>query len=206
MELQNAFVVPVDIAAAWALLLDVERVAMCVPGATLESVDGDNMSGSVKVKLGPITMTYRGSAGFVERDDTAYRIVMDAAGKDIRGSSVAKAKVEMTLAEIDSRSTECIVTTDLAISGKPAQFGKGIIADVSARLIDQFAIRLAEEIENPAQARGAEANSGGTEEIEQGEDTIDLLRTIDFGTIKKPAAILIGVLVIFFGIKWRRAG
>src|SRR5215472_3006452 len=105
MQLEHSFRVPAGLDEAWAVLLDVERIAPCMPGATLESVDGDDFTGSVKVKLGPINLTYRGSAKFVEKDDTAKRAVIDARGKDARGNGTAAAVVTAALSETDGTTS-----------------------------------------------------------------------------------------------------
>jgi carbon monoxide dehydrogenase subunit G len=145
MQLRNSFSVPVPVAEAWPILLDVERVATCMPGATLTGASGDTYTGTVKVKLGPITVSYQGQARFVERDATAGRAVIEASGKESRGAGTAKATVVITLHD-ERDQTRVEILTDLAVSGKPAQFGRGVMADVSARLIDRFAAALAEEV------------------------------------------------------------
>src|SRR5437879_11534788 len=113
-----------------------------MPGASLDSVDGDNFTGTVKVKLGPISLTYKGKASFIEKDAAAHRAVIDARGRDARGNGTATAKVTATLTE-DGSSTKVDVTTDLDITGKPAQFGRGVMVDVGNTLIGQFADCLA---------------------------------------------------------------
>ncbi|MGI8528133.1 MAG: SRPBCC family protein, partial [Geodermatophilaceae bacterium] len=138
MQLEHSFTVPVGIAQAWEVLLDIERVAPCMPGAVLDSVDGDAFTGRVKIKLGPVNMTYKGAASFVEKDEPTHRVVLDARGKDARGNGTAAAKVTATLVE-QGTSTEVKVLTDLNITGKPAQFGRGVMVDVGNKLIGQFA-------------------------------------------------------------------
>jgi carbon monoxide dehydrogenase subunit G len=145
MELDHSFTVPVGIDEAWSVLLDIERVAPCMPGAALDTVDGDDFTGSVKVKLGPISLTYKGKAAFVEKDATAHRAVIDARGRDARGNGTAAAKVTATLRE-DAGSTAVDVHTDLNITGKPAQFGRGVMTDVGNKLIGQFSDNLAAEL------------------------------------------------------------
>ncbi len=139
MQLEHSFTVPVGIEKAWAVLLDIETVAPCMPGAILDSVDGDSFTGRVKIKLGPISMTYKGKASFVEKDDATHKAVIDAQGKDARGNGTAAATVTATLVEQDTDSTEVKVLTDLNITGKPAQFGRGVMVDVGNKLIGQFA-------------------------------------------------------------------
>lgn len=142
MQLEHTFTVPVGVEDAWLVLLDIERIAPCMPGAVIDSVDGDNFTGSVKVKLGPIGLTYKGKASFIEKDVTARRAVIDARGRDSRGSGTANAKVTATLREV-AGGTEVVVLTDLDITGKPAQFGRGVMVDVGNKLIGQFADCLA---------------------------------------------------------------
>jgi carbon monoxide dehydrogenase subunit G len=143
MQLEHSFTVPVGVDEAWRVLLDIERVAPCLPGAVLETIDGDEFSGSVKVKLGPIALTYQGKASFVEKDEAAHRATIDARGRDSRGSSTAGAKVTASLTADGESATRVEVVTDLTITGKPAQFGRGVMAEVGNKLIGQFADCLA---------------------------------------------------------------
>lgn len=147
MQLQNTFTVPVPVDVAWRVLLDVESIAPCMPGATVESVADDEVQGRVKVKLGPIAVTYRGTVKFLERDDTSRRVVMSAAAKETRGSGTANATIT-TLLQDRGEHTDVTVETDLNVTGKPAQFGRGVMADVSKNIIQQFADCLALEIQS----------------------------------------------------------
>jgi carbon monoxide dehydrogenase subunit G len=142
MRLEHSFTVPVPVGMAWDVLLDVARVAACMPGATLSGVDGDAFTGSVKVKVGPIALTYQGKGRFVERDEATHRVVMEASGKDVRSAGTAAATVTAVLTEAGDH-TKVEVSTDLNVTGRPAQFGRGMIADVGAKLIGQFADCLA---------------------------------------------------------------
>jgi carbon monoxide dehydrogenase subunit G len=142
MELEHSFSVPVPEERAWEVLLDVERVAPCMPGATLDSVNGDEITGRIKVKVGPIQMTYAGTAKFTERDPAAHVITLEASGKETRGAGTASAKVRSTL-EGAGDQTHVIVHTSLNVTGKPAQFGRGVLTEVGGRLIDIFADNLA---------------------------------------------------------------
>jgi uncharacterized protein len=142
VQLEHSFTVPVEVDEAWRVLLDIERIAPCMPGAALDTVDGDDFTGSVKVRLGPIGLTYKGKASFVEKDEVAHRAVIDAQGKDARGNGTASAKVTATLTP-DGSGTAVAVVTDLNITGKPAQFGRGVMVDVGNKLIGQFADCLA---------------------------------------------------------------
>src|SRR5436305_8921280 len=137
--------VPATVDEAWKALLGVEKVAPCMPGAVLTSVDGDDFTGTVKVKVGPIQVTYKGQARFVEKDEAAHRVVIEASGKEARGSGTASATVTAVLTE-QGNQTRAEVVTDLNITGRPAQFGRGVMADVGAKLIGQFADCLAEEL------------------------------------------------------------
>jgi carbon monoxide dehydrogenase subunit G len=143
MELEHSFTVPVPADQAWDVLLDVERVAPCMPGATLDSVDGDEIKGRIKVKLGPISMTYAGTAEFTERDREAGVVTLTATGKETRGAGTAAATVRSEL-HGHGDQTEVTVHTSLNVTGRPAQFGRGVMADVSSKLIGIFAANLAD--------------------------------------------------------------
>ncbi|MFG2881357.1 SRPBCC family protein [Streptomyces sp. NPDC048297] len=152
MELHHEFTVPVPVDDAWHALLDIERVAPCLPGATVQEYDGKTVTGSVKVKLGPVTLTYRGTAVFEEQDETAHRMVLLANGREARGQGTARATVTGTLSERDG-GTAVSVRTDLTVTGRPAQFGRGVLAEVGDRLVGQFAACLEQRLtERPAQA------------------------------------------------------
>jgi uncharacterized protein len=143
MELEHSFTVPVPADQAWDVLLDVERVAPCMPGATLDSVEGDEIKGRIKVKLGPVQMTYAGTARFTERNRDAGVVTLEASGKETRGAGTAAATVRSELHDKGDQ-TEVTVHTTLNVTGRPAQFGRGVMADVSAKLIGVFANNLAE--------------------------------------------------------------
>ncbi len=164
MELEHSFSVPVPVARAWDVLLDVERVAPCMPGATLDSVDGDNISGRIKVKVGPITMTYAGTAKFAERDRDAGVVVLEASGKETRGAGTASATVRSEL-KADGDRTNVIVHTTLNVTGKPAQFGRGVLAEVGGKLIGIFANNLAAML-----AAEQVTEVVGADEEEEGQD------------------------------------
>ena len=158
MELNNEFRVAVPAAKAWEVLTDVERVAPCIPGAELLSVDGDDFTGAVKVKVGPITVSYRGEATFQEKDAAAQRVVIKANGKETRGNGNAAALVTAAL-KAEGESTTVVITTDLTISGKAAQFGRGVLADVSSSLIGQFAKNLEADLVGGSQSPVTETSS-----------------------------------------------
>ncbi|MCT2582680.1 SRPBCC family protein [Actinophytocola gossypii] len=145
MKLEHSFSVPADVETVWAAVLDPERVAPCMPGATLSEVDGDTFKGAVKVKVGPISLQYKGSGEFLEKDDAARRLVIKASGKDTRGNGTASATVTVTLRP-DGGGTAGTVDTDLSITGKPAQFGRGLIAEVGGKILDSFATCLATKL------------------------------------------------------------
>jgi len=145
MELKNEFSVSVPVDEAWAVLTDVERIAPCMPGAQLQEVDGDEYRGMVRIKVGPITAQYRGNARFVELDKDNHRAVLRAEGRDTRGQGNASATVVAEL-EASGQSTHVTISTDLSVTGKVAQFGRGVLADVSAKLLGQFVERLEADV------------------------------------------------------------
>jgi carbon monoxide dehydrogenase subunit G len=157
MDLTHRFTVPVPIEEAWAHFNDIGSVAECFPGASVTSAEGDTFAGSVKVKLGPIALVYNGTGTFTEKDEAAHRMVVDAKGKDKRGNGTAGAAVVMTMTESPGAgtSTDIEVVTDLAITGKPAQFGRGVMQDVSDKLLGQFVACLEQRFQG---AGGAEAD------------------------------------------------
>ncbi len=146
MELTNDFLVSAPPPTAFAVLTDVERIAPMLPGAQLQEIEGDDFRGLVKVKVGPITAQYKGTASFQERDESAGRVVLRASGRDTRGQGNASATITATLAA-DGDGTRVKVVTDLTITGKVAQFGRGVLADVSAKLIGQFVEALEADLQ-----------------------------------------------------------
>jgi len=163
VQLENSFTVPVPIDEAWRVLLDIERIAPCMPGAALDTVDGDDFTGRVKVKLGPINLTYQGKASFIEKDDAAHKAVIDARGKDQRGNGTAAAVVTAQLAA-EGSITRVDVLTDLNITGRPAQFGRGVMTDVGNKLLGQFADKLAAQLgAGDAQGDAARAETAAAE-------------------------------------------
>lgn len=145
MDLQHRFTVPTSVEETWAHFNDIASVAECFPGATVTSVEADTFAGSVKVKLGPIALVYNGSGRFVEKDEGAHRFVVEAKGKDKRGNGTAGATVTLSMAPGDT-GTDVEVLTDLAITGKPAQFGRGVMQDVSDKLLGQFVACLEQRL------------------------------------------------------------
>lgn len=156
MKLEHSFSVPADLDTVWAAVLDPERVAPCMPGASLSEVDGDSFKGTVKVKVGPISLQYKGSGEFLEKDEAARKLVIKAAGKDTRGNGTASATVTVTL-RAEGTGTAGTVDTDLSITGKPAQFGRGLISEVGGKILDTFATCLASKLAPEAAEPAAEA-------------------------------------------------
>ena len=142
MEINNSFEVKAPIDVAWATLTDLARIAPCLPGATLTSIEGDVYKGHVTVKVGPIVAKFGGQAIFQERNDTAHRAVLKGEGRDSTGKGNASAIITAQLEVVDAGTTRCTVNTDLTITGKIAQFGRGALADVSDKLLKQFVVNL----------------------------------------------------------------
>ncbi len=162
MELTNEFDVSAPIDRTWATLTDVEAIAPCLPGAQLQEIDGDEFKGIVKVKVGPITANYKGAATFVEKDDTAHKAVLRAEGRDARNGN-AQAMITAQLVSLGDSLTKVQVSTDLHVTGKVAQFGRGVMADVSAKLMGQFADNLHTLIASGENgSAGASGESAGT--------------------------------------------
>jgi carbon monoxide dehydrogenase subunit G len=212
MELEHSFTVPVPVDQAWDVLLDVERVAPCMPGATLDSVDGDEIKGRIKVKVGPISITYAGTARFTERNRDAGVVTLEAAGKETRGSGTAAATVRSELHGQDGQ-TEVTVHTSLNVTGRPAQFGRGVMADVSAKLIGIFATNLAAMLTAgsgpaPTAATGAASTPASTSPTVapvRSEDSLNLLQVAGLPVLKRiaaPAGVLLAALAA--ALIWRR--
>ncbi len=142
MEINNSFEVKAPIDVAWQTLTDLARIAPCLPGATLTSIEGDIYKGHVTVKVGPIVAKFGGQAIFLERNDTTHRAVLKGEGRDTTGKGNASAIITAQLEVVDATTTRCTVSTDLTITGKIAQFGRGALADVSDKLLKQFVINL----------------------------------------------------------------
>ena len=166
MELEHSFTVPVPEERAWEVLLDVERVAPCMPGASLDSVDGDVISGKIKVKVGPIAMTYAGTARFTERDPDGHVITLEASGKETRGAGTASATVRSML-ESQNGHTHVVVHTTLNVTGRPAQFGRGVMAEVGGKLIGVFASNLADMLAAEPAPQSAPQSAGAGSGVAQ---------------------------------------
>ncbi|SDT18856.1 SRPBCC family protein [Jiangella sp. DSM 45060] len=145
MEIENTFTVPVPVDEAWRVLLDVERVAPCMPGATLDAVDGDEFSGRVKAKVGPVSLSYKGRARIESADEESHTAVIAARGKDAHGNGTAAATVTMHLTD-DAGAARVDLLTELDITGRPAQLGRGVMTDVANAIIGQFATALARQL------------------------------------------------------------
>jgi carbon monoxide dehydrogenase subunit G len=171
IELDHSFAVPVPPEQAWDVLLDVARVAPCMPGATVDEVDGDVVTGKIRVKVGPISLTYSGKATFTDKDETAHAVKVEAAGKETRGAGTASATVQARLDDEDGQ-TRVSVHTSLNVTGRPAQFGRGVMAEVGGRLIEKFSANLAQQLaagdapagDAPAGETSAGAVGGGAGE------------------------------------------
>jgi uncharacterized protein len=160
VDLTNEFRVGVPVERAWEVLTDVERIAPCMPGAQLQEIEGDEYRGIVKVKVGPITAQYKGTARFAEQDEAGHRAVLRAEGRETRGQGNAHATITAQL-EPDGDGTKISVVTDLTITGRVAQFGRGVLADVSTKLLGQFADCLETKLLAGEESGGAAAGSGG---------------------------------------------
>ncbi|MEW6470742.1 MAG: SRPBCC family protein [Actinomycetota bacterium] len=213
MELTNEFVVGVEIDEAWAVLTDVERIAPCMPGAELQEVAGDDYRGIVKVKVGPIVAQYKGTATFVERDETGHRAVLRAEGRDTRGQGNANATITAILIP-EGGGTRVKVMTELTVTGRAAQFGRGVLADVSNKLIDQFVQRLESDVLAgvPGKADGDGASTAeamalprndaapdGPRRVEsRPAQPVDLLGTAGAPVVKRLVPLGVLVVVLWF--------
>ena len=159
MDLEHSFIIPVPPEQAWQALLDVEQVAPCMPGATVDGFDGENISGKIKIKVGPVQMTYAGKARFTEKDEATKTVVLEASGKETRGSGTASATIRSSLQD-EGGQTRVLVRTTMTVTGRPAQFGRGVMAEVGGRIIGKFASNLAAELSGEGAAQQAE--SAGT--------------------------------------------
>ncbi len=216
MDLTNEFTVPVPVERAWEVLNDVELIAPCLPGAQLQEIEGDEFRGIVKVKVGPITAQYKGAATFQEQDEANRKIVLKAEGRDTRGQGSASAIITATMTESGSGadvSTHVVVDSDVTIKGKVAQFGRGMIAEVSAKLLTQFVeclegkldgapedVPAADDAEPVAEAspEAAETTAAPTvRTIDQEASTpVDLLDSVGAPVAKRLAPVLAVVFLL----------
>jgi uncharacterized protein len=205
MKLENEFRVDVPVEEAWRVLLDVERIAPCMPGAQLQEIEGDEYRGIVKVKVGPITAQYKGVARITETDESSRRAVIRAEGRDTRGQGNASATVTATL-QPDGAGTRVRIDSDVTITGKVSQFGRGVIADVSAKLLDQFVACLERDVlsgsadASPSQSpppSNEDAASSGPRTIDSPDAApVDLLRAAGAPVLKRLIPVAAGVIVI----------
>jgi carbon monoxide dehydrogenase subunit G len=161
MELSNEFTVDAPLDHAWTILTDLERIAPCMPGAQLTEVEGDEYRGIIKIKVGPISAQYKGAASFVSKDDAGHTAVLKAEGRDTRGQGNASATITANLVAAGS-GTKVKVDTDLHITGKVAQMGRGVLADVSAKLLDQFVHALERDVLAAESAQAPVATGNGS--------------------------------------------
>jgi carbon monoxide dehydrogenase subunit G len=226
MELTNEFKVGVPVERAWSTLTDVRLIAPCMPGAELREVEGDEYRGVVKVKVGPITAEYRGKATFLEQDETAHKAVLRAEGRDTRGQGNAAATITASL-DPEGDGTSVRVVTDLQITGRVAQFGRGVLADVSSKLLGQFVDCLESTVltggaaesspDAPSNEDGQSASGesgvsgdGAGQTAASSVQPVDLIEVAGGSVVKRvgPLAAAIAGLVVtlWMVIRWRRSG
>jgi carbon monoxide dehydrogenase subunit G len=180
MELNHHFTVNVPVAEAWTILTNVELIAPCLPGAQLQEVEGDTYRGVVKVKVGPIQAQFKGQASFLERNDVDHKAVLKGEGRDTGGKGNASALITAQLTSISATSTKVEVNTDLAITGKVAQFGRGAMADISDKLLAQFSENLNTLIsEIPSDAAAEPAGAEVAEDAAPTASAEPVVRKID---------------------------
>ncbi|MEV7553423.1 SRPBCC family protein [Amycolatopsis sp. NPDC089917] len=201
MRLDHEFTVPAPVEEVWKAVVDPERVAPCMPGATVTEVDGDAFKGTVKVKLGPISLLYKGSGHFVEKDAEAKKVVIKASGKDARGAGTASATVTLTLSEKNG-VTHGAVATEMAVTGKPAQFGRGMISEVGGKILDSFADCLSGKLATTAEPEPEEPAERpplkAVKPVAEGE-AIDLMEYAGESVVKRVAPVLValaGILLV----------
>jgi carbon monoxide dehydrogenase subunit G len=223
MKLENEFTVPAPVERAWEVLLDVERVAPCLPGATLEGSEGDEHKGTMTIRIGPITARYSGTVKIEEADESAHRAVMRAQARDARGQGTAAATITSTMEEVEG-GTRVHVETDMRVTGPAAQFGRGVMQDVSAKLMGRFADCLAEQIAGapvaapagpdgraPAAApppgpAGDSAEAAAGPEPRPSEAVLDLGEASREAVLKRiaPVAGVMVALILLLGLRRRR--
>jgi uncharacterized protein len=196
VDLTNEFRVGVPVERAWEVLTDVERIAPCMPGAQLQEIEGDEYRGIVKVKVGPITAQYKGAARFVQQDEAGRRAVLRAEGRETRGQGNANATITAQL-EPDGDGTKISVMTDLTITGRVAQFGRGVLADVSSKLLGQFVQALEADVLKGGAAIARPAAPPATEAA-----PVDLLATAGSSVIKRVGP-LVAVLAVALWLLYR---
>ena len=207
MLIENSFTVDAPIETAWAVMTDIPTIAPCLPGAVLEGQDGDSYTGKMKVKVGPVTAEYKGAAEFVEKDDAAHKAVIHGKGRDSRGQGNAEAMITAQMAT-EGTGTRIDISTDLKITGKVAQFGRGVMQDVSEKLLGQFA----ECLEGKLASGGGEGDAAGSDDdgqtaaaapaVEPEEvEALDLLEVAGGSVAKRAIPVIAGLIavgVLFF--------
>jgi len=200
MDLHHEFTVNVPVDEAWRVLTDLERIAPCLPGAQLTEVEGETYRGQVKVKVGPILAQFKGQASFVSRDDAAHTATLKGEGRDTTGKGNASAMITAELTAVDATSTRCVVNTDLSISGKVAQFGRGALADVSDKLLAQFVENLNQLIASapPTPATSAPATQTNEVRIINSAEVapLDLLGTAGAPILKRAIPVIVAAIAI----------
>jgi uncharacterized protein len=205
MDLNHEFIVNVPVNDAWLILTDLERIAPCLPGAQLTEVEGDTYRGQVKIKVGPIVAQFKGQASFVTRDDLAHTAMLKGEGRDTTGKGAASAIITAQLTSVTPTSTKCTVVTNLTISGKVAQFGRGALADVSDKLLAQFSENLNQLITSAPAASTAPAtaatevaaSSPEIRKIESAEVApLDLLGTAGAPILKRAIPVVVALIVV----------
>jgi carbon monoxide dehydrogenase subunit G len=201
MDLNHQFTVAVPVEDAWRILTDVERIAPCLPGAQLQEIEGETYRGVVKVKVGPIQAQFKGQASFIERDDAAHKVVLKGEGRDTTGKGNAAAVITAEMTAVDASNTSVTVNTDLSVTGKVAQFGRGAMADISDKLLAQFVVNLnaliAEQPATAAPAATAAAPTGGVRTIESAEVApLDLLSAAGSPILKRAIPVVVVVVAV----------
>jgi len=200
MDLNHQFTVAVPVGDAWRILTDVERIAPCLPGAQLQEIEGDTYRGVVKVKVGPIQAQFKGQANFIERDDVAHKVVLKGEGRDTTGKGNASAIITAEMTAVDASTTSVTVNTDLSVTGKVAQFGRGAMADISDKLLAQFVVNLnvliAEQPVTAATPAAAEPTEG-VRTIESAEVApLNLLSAAGSPILKRAIPVVVVVVAV----------
>jgi carbon monoxide dehydrogenase subunit G len=226
IEFDHSFTVPVPPEQAWDVLLDVQTIAPCMPGASVDEVDGDVVNGRMRIKVGPVSLTYRGTAKFTERNPETRTLALEASGKETRGAGTASADVLATLVP-DPAGTLVNIHTSMNVTGRPAQFGRGVMVEVGGKLVDQFAVNLAKllagepaagaspaagtsapvaDTANAAPTPAVTAVPAAAAESEQ-EDSLNLIKLVGPAVLKRALPIIAAAGVAVVGtLIWRRRG
>lgn len=211
MDIENSFTVDAPIEEAWVLLTDLAEIAPCLPGAKLTDVTDGVYSGGVKIKVGPVTSEYKGTAEFVEKDDSTYLAVISGKGRDTRGAGNAQALITAQMVAVGNQ-TQVDIVTDLKVSGKVAQFGRGVMQDVSTKLMGQFAECLESKIGESQAIDGIAAVSAQTEvdvdsgpavaTVDDNDEALDLLEVAGGAVFKRFVPVLVVATILIVLIIW----